>query len=498
MSLPTLPQLLLLGTDRATTIPPPPHSSLESVWTVLDWKGAREIAVMEAAAIAGLAQLAGAQPTTRASSVGPAPRDTAQETSAVATQLLEPLLEPELRPLLKEWLELCAQSSQRIPAFFLPRLLNRASFEERTALAQVVGERGRWLAAQNPAWQWALSPPQTAAAAEVWETGTEPERLGYLRTLRAIDPSAARTLLEKTWSQDPPEFRERALEWMKEGLTLADEPFLEKMLRDRRREIRQTAQLLLCRLPESGLARRMVERATSLLAFKKSFFGKKLDVTLPSVFDPTWKADGLEEKPPVGVGEKAFWARQILECVPARVWSARFEVSLDSLVALAVSSEWSDLLLGAWFRSLRLAPDPEVALALFLPVTAQPSCLPSGLSLGQGVGLLLEPCSAEQRWRLAEQRANQPAILWACLPVLLSARAGNHARAVLRGLAPALRDGLVPGGSPQAVLAARCLPPHLHDEAQRLLQRESGMTKLAEAFLRALELRARLHAAFNF
>lgn len=69
-------------------------------------------------------------------------------------------------------------------------------------------------------------------------------------------------------------------------------------------------------------------------------------------------------------------------------------------------------------------------------------------------------------------------------------------RTLLALLAPALLSGYNPGGSPTAMLAARRIPPGLREEAARLLTRETGLTKPAEAFLRALELRAAIHAAF--
>jgi hypothetical protein len=368
--------------------------------------------------------------------------------------------------------------------------------EEREALSAVVGERGRWLSAQNPAWHWLVDRRSEASPAE-WETGTEPQRLSVLRSLRKRDPAAARSLIEKTWSEDPPEFRERTIDELGVGLSAADEPFLEKCLRDRRREIRAEAQRLLCRIPGSGFSQRMRERAGHILVFKKGLFSKKLEVVLSAAFAPEWKSDGVEEKPTAGVGEKAFWARQILECVPVRHWAESLGLSLESLLELAVSSDWADLLLGAWLRSLRAAPDAETAAALFEPVLKHPKCFPLGLGLPQVVGALLEACPSEMRWALAEKQAANAQALWAFLPHLRGSPKEDQARAVLRGLAPALRDGFVVGGSLQAVDAARRLPLSVRDEADKLLQRDTGLTKTAETFLRALELRARCHAAFN-
>jgi hypothetical protein len=72
-----------------------------------------------------------------------------------------------------------------------------------------------------------------------------------------------------------------------------------------------------------------------------------------------------------------------------------------------------------------------------------------------------------------------------------------QARALLHQIAPALRDGFNPGGSPVAVVAARLMPPSLRDEAVKLLTRDDHLSKPAEAFVQALDLRSALHAAFS-
>lgn len=498
----TLQQLLLLGTERVASPPTAPHPSLESAWSTLDWTHAKEIATLEAAVLAGTAGLAGQLSSPAPAAIPPAPADATPEAGRPAAHLLSQLLEGDFRGLLTEWLELCAQHHRRVPAYFLPRLLGIVSTAERPLLATVAGARGRWLAAQNPLWSWLTQTSEAelslSVASSQWETGTDTERLAALHALRKADPTAGRGLLEKSWSQDPPAFRETALGELSVGLSSADEAFLETCLRDRRREIRQQAQVLLCRLPGSGFVRRMTERATRLLVFKKSFLSKKLEVVLPSAFEAEWKLDGIEEKPPVGTGEKTFWTRQILECVEIEAWKERLSLTTDALVGLAVSSEWSDLLLGAWYQTLRFTPDAELAETLFQSIVHRPSCLPTGVHLSEAVATLLGFCPPEVRWKLAEKNANDTAVLWASLPQLtVPSGQADHATAILRALAPALRDGLVPGGSPQTLLAARCLPISLRGEAERLLQREQGLTKTAETFLRALELRAQLHTSFS-
>jgi hypothetical protein len=107
---------------------------------------------------------------------------------------------------------------------------------------------------------------------------------------------------------------------------------------------------------------------------------------------------------------------------------------------------------------------------------------------------LLGACHEADRWRIA---AAEPDIAWTALPLLTGTPGEAEARAFFEHLWRAMRDGFNPGGSPTAVLAARRIPPALRDEAARRLARDDGLSKPAEAFLQALELRAELHAAFS-
>lgn len=491
----SLQQVLLLGTERMPGTPQPAHPALTSAWEALDWSRAPETAFLDATALAGSAALAGNCAVTDAAYPAPALEEELREAPAAAATVLRQVLESDWRALLIEWLEACATSGYRAPAFYLPRLLTIAEGAERKALATVAGERGRWLAEQNPAWQW-LGIDAVSSLVD-WETGSELQRLAALRELRKTDPAAARGLVEKTWSEDPGEFRAKALSEFAINLSSSDEPFLEKCLRDRRREIRGAAQRLLAALGESAFSRRMQERAQALVRLEVDGAKRKLEITLPNSFDPTWKADGIEEKTTTGAGEKASWVRQILECVRPRHWMTAWSINADELASVAQQSDWANLLLGAWFETLFFAPDADIATALFGPVVHRGINAVPGLHAPQIAATLIQFCPPERRWILAAAHAENAPVLWAILSRLEGAPELNAAQAVLRGLAPAIRDGFVPGGSPQAVLAARRIPTGLRDEAERLVQREDGLTKTAEAFLRALELRRQIQAAFS-
>lgn len=492
----TFQQTALLGTERMASPPVAPHAALEEAWRQLDWTGDREGALLDALALVGAAQTAGGVALRRTAVPAGAELDTRAFAPAAAAALLPQLLEGEFRALLPEWLELCAQAGGVLPPVYLPRVFAAVSAEERGALASVLGERGRWLLRQNPAWHRLLD-ASVALPDDTWELGSPAERLTWLRARRVSEPAEALARLQKTWAEESADFREQAVAELAVGLNTGDEAFLVSCLGDRRKEVRQTAQRFLARLPGSALAVRMRERAANLVVYQRGFLSKKLEVELPAAFDKTWKADAVEEKPPAGVGEKAYWVRQVLACVPFSELRTRTGLGTADLVGLALKGEWGELLVEAWYASLAVAPDAELAAELFRRVFGGGMKPPGGQSPATLVATLLPLCAEVERWALALDHAGQGMAPWLCLPHLPGRPEPRQAARLLAALAPAIRDGAVPGGSPQAVLVARRLPTALREEAARLVARENGLTKNADTFLRALDLRAAMRTAFS-
>lgn len=93
---------------------------------------------------------------------------------------------------------------------------------------------------------------------------------------------------------------------------------------------------------------------------------------LPNAFDPAWERDGILEQPPPGKskGKKAWWIKQMLGMVPPSVWTQRWSVTPDDLLAAAIQSEWEKLLLSAWTEATRRHSDPVWAEALLTIPTA--------------------------------------------------------------------------------------------------------------------------------
>src|SRR5207237_227032 len=81
-----------------------------------------------------------------------------------------------------QWLDGAARAGCRPPARLLPRLLELGASAAglRPALVEVIGPRGRWLAAHDDRWAWATGQPIDSgeAAARRFASGPRAERPG--------------------------------------------------------------------------------------------------------------------------------------------------------------------------------------------------------------------------------------------------------------------------------------------------------------------------------
>jgi hypothetical protein len=405
----------LVGLDRSSRRPLPPGADGELVERLA--LPSPERSFLLRAGVAAVRARAGRLPRqVRAPAASPSePRPLCSD--ALASMLAELLAEGP-RGLLLEALQRTEARGLRVPPRLLPALL--AAKDERLLpqAAAVAGERGRWLAAFNPDWQWLRRAPQSglprAEMRRLWEEGSLTDREVVLRGLRAEDAAEARAWLENVWKDEKAEVRERLLGVLGVGLGEGDGAFLERILSDRAASVRATAVRLLVRLPGSALAKRMVERANGVLGFtaaargglggmvkalKAKLGGGDLPGTLvvapPEAFGESWAADGLCAKPPAGVGERAFWMKQLLALVPPRHWEERFGVEPVRLIAMAAKTEWGEVLISGWTDAAVLFAAKAWAMPLWNGIQKTPETLGSAWSLSEAVLGLMSPDELE-------------------------------------------------------------------------------------------------------
>lgn len=391
----TLHTTALLGTDRR----PLPATGLPLAEAVDGSDPAT--ALLELAALAAVRRRAGALPVPAAEPPGPAaPEDGRPELPAAAARRLAVLLTgraggsagtlANLTELLPQWLDAARARGLRPPAALIPGLLDaaRARSELRPDAVALAGPLGRWLAEQNPDWRFVLRTPaepgprsgRTAPAEDhqPWHEGLFAERVTHLTLLRRRDPAAGLELLRSTWATERAEDRLLFLDALQDGLSAADEPFLEAALGDRSKNVRATAAELLSTLPGSALAARMAERARTAVRLAEA--GTHLLVTPPAECDAAMQRDGIALKSPTGRGERAWWFGEVVAAAPLAIWPQSTGLTPERLLALRVgdsidetSSSWADDLREAWARAAVRQQDADWARALLGPAPAPPA-----------------------------------------------------------------------------------------------------------------------------
>lgn len=269
--------------------------------------------------------------------------------------------------LLAEWLAAAAAAGRRLPPELVPALLDagRRHHPLRPLIGPVAGPLAGWLAAQRPEWAYASPagrPEPEVAEGRVWELGSTGQRVAYLARLRRHDPAGARRLLEAAWDGESPDDRAALLGTFRIGLSLADEPVLERALDDRRRQVRDVALDLLGRLPGSGYGRRMAARAAACVDLAG---GRRIGIRPPVECDRAMRRDGVAPKPPAGVGERAWWLEEILARTPLSSWPEP-----EALLGRRVADEWAGTLRRGLARAAAAQRDARWAAALVDRLTA--------------------------------------------------------------------------------------------------------------------------------
>ncbi|UZI29230.1 DUF5691 domain-containing protein [Streptomyces sp. VB1] len=469
----------LLGTDRR---PPTPRGGPvpADAPTVL----------LDAAALHTVRQRAGLLPAVPAARPEPAAPDPRPALPEAARRRLAHLLAdraapsgsgrrgaaPDLTELIPQWLATANRKGFRAPAALLPPLLDaaRARTDLRPQALAFAGPRGLWLAGLNPDWKFALRGTASGtlhpditdpeAVSRLWEEGLFAERVALLDAVRAQDPPAALALLATTWPAERAEDRLMFLDSLRSGLGGDDEPFLERALSDRSRNVRATAAELLSALPESALAGRMAARATSCVNPDRTGATASIAVEAPHECDAAMQRDGVAAVPPTGRGERSWWLSQLVEAAPLGIWEERFGGRpAEEIVALPVADGWADELHAAWCRAAVRQRNPQWARALL----GRPSAPPGTASIAERSKLLAILEQAERASWVAEFiAAHGLSEAFQLLGVCTVPWAGPLGRAVVDALDIARDGGSYPWSFSGVMgLAERCLDPA---EADRL------------------------------
>ncbi|KOV85995.1 hypothetical protein ADL01_07580 [Streptomyces sp. NRRL WC-3618] len=415
----------LLGTERRTPPGCPPGRQAP-------------VALLDAAAVETVRRRAGLRPARAAARPEPAAADPRPLLPPAAARRLSLLLAdrpgipggsgrrgtaPDLMELLPQWLAAANAHGFAAPPQTLPALLDaaRGRTDLRPAALEFAGPRALWLARLNTDWRFALratpgggtalpGAEETERIQRLWQEGLFAERVSLLAAIRAREPAAARELLETTWPTERAEDRLMFLDSLRTGLRSEDEPFLERALADRSRNVRATAAELLSALPDSALAARMAVRAGTCVALDHTNSadgmsggsgdangGPSLVVEAPHECDAGMERDGVVAKAPSGRGERSWWLGQLVEAAPLGSWPGRLGGRTpEEIVALPVADDWQSELHAAWCRAAVRQRDAGWARALLGSPSTPEAGGPGAVSLAERAKLLATLDSAER------------------------------------------------------------------------------------------------------
>ncbi|QKW11084.1 hypothetical protein HUT18_22280 [Streptomyces sp. NA04227] len=486
----------LLGTDRRT---PPVRGRAGAL---------PQTALLEAAAVQTVRRRAALRPATAAPALDVATPDPRPTPPPAAVQRLGTLLTdrpgsaggrrgsaPDLLELLPQWLALANARGFGPPPHLLPALLDaaRGRSDLRAEVLAFAGSRGLWLARLNPDWKYALratpggsaslpAPDDTAEVERRWQEGLFAERVALLTSVRVHNPAAARELLAATWTKERAEDRLMFLDCLRARLSAPDEPFLERALTDRSRNVRATAAELLSSLPGSALAGRMAERAGACVRLGKAPAPGRvpheptatgpLELTLlvepPGECDAEMERDGVVHKRPAGRGERAWWFGQLVEAAPLSLWPRTLGGrSPQEIVALPVADGWRDELHAAWCRAAVRQGDAAWSRALLAEPSAPGAGGPGASSLAERAKLLAAlPAAERAEWVAGFIAAHGLSEAFQLLGTCAAPWAPRLGGAVVDALNIARDAGSYPWSFSGVLgLAERCLDP---SEATRL------------------------------
>jgi hypothetical protein len=501
----------VLGTERVHEAPdadppvePPSAGAPAQDGTVSDARRQLASAVAErdpetrllaSAAIATVRRRAGWSPEKDDQDLpSPAPPETLGPPTRAAEELLRRLLDdrPEI---VAEWLDHAAAAGLRVPHETLPALLGLAAVNDdvRRSLQPVVGARATWLVDQLPELAGGLDRPPTDPVA-AWDAATTANaRLAVLRRVRASDPDAARALVERAWDDLVPEERAAAIGALRERLTIADEPLLVRALGGGRADVRRAAADLLALLPASAYAARLEDVARELLV-RTGGSQMGFDAKPPETWTPELEALVLHRKAPQGLGERAWWLRQLV----ARVEPARWETWLGDearrLVDRALQIDHARPVLEGWVDASVAFGNAAWARALVaVPAIASGEAIPGGRWLD-----LIDVLPPREREEHVARSIGETPIAGAAVLVARCPRPwGPVLSASVIDVLRAVPDRFQPGLGDLVRLAGRRLPPELADELEALLfedERWHNSGPLADA-VEVLRLRRRIAGA---
>lgn len=261
------------------------------------------------------------------------------------------------------------KNNQVLASGLVPLVLNKAleHKESAHALIRTCGETGKWLCRLNENWRMLL---EEGGEDDAWETGNAESRKMFLKNIRRTDPAKAVQLLEQAFPTENAANRLALLEQLDEHSSLADEPFLQSLLKDKSQKVKETALRLLRKIQGSALNKSYLEHILAVASVKEE---RHLLVTRKKVLiikedvppDGDLLKTGIDGvSPDKGVPDHIHVIGQMLKHVDPRILAQHLAVTEPDLIQLFLQHGESKHLLPFLARSASVFKSRSWALAL--------------------------------------------------------------------------------------------------------------------------------------
>ncbi|MFT5196902.1 MAG: hypothetical protein ACI85U_003941 [Candidatus Promineifilaceae bacterium] len=281
----------------------------------------------------------------------------------------------------RQMLDTIQAKGWRLPSDSVPDLLKLGSKNNlvRPQIIGVLDTFGRWLAAKNKDWNYALLPVLGwGDLNQMWLDSPQQIRISIMTWLRQTDPAKGLALLEARWPEEPNANLHALLNTLKVGLSKADEPFIEQALDARQMIVRNRARELLSMIPGSRLGKRMESFAHLVFEWhpeKKPFLTVRMPVKMSAAMVRDGFKDQFEKRRVDFVTNRL---NHLISCTPLDYWSTVTDCTPHEFVCLVQQTNWPRTLLGGLTAAATRQRRPDWAKAILMEAGLSPK---TGLAL---------------------------------------------------------------------------------------------------------------------
>ncbi len=245
----------------------------------------------------------------------------------------------------------------------LPLMHGKRHLEEY--IRPLLGERAKWLAKHNEAWQWVLAEAKeiTENIIENWEEATTELRHRMIQDIHQGDSALAHQLLDDVFKEESASNRLKFLNEIEPSLSAKDVAFLKRHHDDRSAQVRYTITLYLARLDDKDILKELTDLLESCQkAVEKPV--AKWDMAPSKEIEKESKHLGIGGSGLVfssSAGKKARAMMELIVLLPLSVWESRFKVKPLKLLQGLKKSEFFENIHEALLKNLVLHRNKEWA-----------------------------------------------------------------------------------------------------------------------------------------